>query len=77
VRLSRAGVGADAFAALDRGERDAALDALIAEIADHPANGDAGATRDLLRQAVIGILAEDPADPDARSYRRKLASALG
>jgi putative thioredoxin len=76
VRLSRAGVGADAFAALDRGERDAALEALIAEIADHP-NGDAGATRDLLRQAVIGILAEDPADPDARSYRRKLASALG
>jgi putative thioredoxin len=77
VRLSRAGVAAEAFAALDRGERDAALEALIAEISDHPANGDVGATRDLLRQAVIGILAEDPADPEARSYRHKLASALG
>jgi putative thioredoxin len=77
VRLGRAGVGVDAFAALDRGERDLALDALIEEIGRHPANGDAGATRDLLRQAVIGILAADPADPGARAFRRKLATALG
>jgi putative thioredoxin len=77
VRLSRAGVGADAFAALDRGEREAALEALLAEIPEHPANGDAGATRELLRQAVVGILSADPADPQARTYRRKLAQALG
>jgi putative thioredoxin len=77
VRLGRAEVGVDAFAALDRGECDRALDALIEEIGRHPSNGDAGATRDLLRQAVIGILAADPADPNARAFRRKLATALG
>jgi putative thioredoxin len=77
VRLSRAGVGIDAFAALDRGEREAALEALIAAIAEHPANGDAGATRELLRQAIVGILSANPADPNARAYRRKLAQALG
>jgi putative thioredoxin len=33
IRLARAGIGSDAFAALDRGEREAALDSLIAEIA--------------------------------------------
>jgi putative thioredoxin len=83
VRLARAGIGAEAFAALDRGEREAALEALIAEVANNPADGggDAGegatATRDLLRQAIVGILAADPADPNARTYRRKLAAALG
>jgi putative thioredoxin len=77
VRLGRAGVATEAFAALDRGEREAALDALIDEIPRHPGNGDEGATRDLLRRAVIGILAEDPADPGARGFRRKLATALG
>ncbi len=77
VRLSQAGVGAEAFSALDRGERTTALDRLIEEIPAHPANGDEGATRELLRQAVIGILSADPADPAAREYRRKLATALG
>jgi putative thioredoxin len=77
VRLARAGVGADAFAALDRGERDAALEALISQISEHAGNGDEGGTRDLLRQAVIGILADEPADPKGREYRRKLAQALG
>jgi putative thioredoxin len=82
VRLVRAGIGADAFAALDRGERDAALDALLEELAALPsANGDAELrpeeARDLLRQAVVGILSEgDPADPAAREYRRRLAAAL-
>jgi putative thioredoxin len=83
VRLSRAGIGADAFAALDRGERDAALDALLAELEALPEDGagqepGSDAARDLIRQAVVGILAElDPADPSARAYRRRLSAALG
>lgn len=81
VRLKRAGVGVDAFAALDRGEREAALDGLLAELEAGPAVADGLApeqARDLLRQAVVGILSEsDPADPAARSYRRRLAAALG
>jgi putative thioredoxin len=81
VRLSRAGVGAEAFAALDRGEREAALDGLLDELGRlREADGAAVPenARDLLRQAFVGILSEaDQADPDARDYRRKLASALG
>jgi putative thioredoxin len=80
VRLGRAGIGADAFAAHDRGDRDVALDGLLAELAAlGEANGDAPeGARDLLRQAIVGILSEvDPADPGAREYRRKLAAALG
>jgi putative thioredoxin len=79
VRLGKAGIGADAFAALDRGERDAALDALLDELAALGSNGDAPAdARDLLRQAFVGILSDvDPGDPGARDYRRKLAAALG
>jgi putative thioredoxin len=77
VRLNRAGVGVDAFAALDRGERAAALDGLIEALAEQPANGEEDGTRELLRQAVIGILNADPADPAGREYRRKLAAALG
>jgi putative thioredoxin len=73
IRLSRQGIGADAFAALDRGEREAALDALLAEIPDSE-----GDTRDDLRRAIVGILSElDPGDPAARDHRRKLAAALG
>jgi putative thioredoxin len=72
IRLARQGVGADAFAALDRGERDVALDGLLAEMGDADAD-----TRELLRQAIVGILSEDPADPAARDYRRKLSAALG
>lgn len=72
VRLKRAGIGKDAFESLDRGDREAALDALIAELA-----GAESSTRDDLRRAVIGILADlDPADPLGRTYRRKLATAL-
>jgi putative thioredoxin len=73
IRLTRQGIGADAFAALDRGEREAALDALLAEI---PGADDE--TRDLLRRAIVGVLSGfDPADASARDYRRKLAAALG
>lgn len=73
VRLAKAGIGTDAFAALDRGEREAALGALLAEL-----DGASEEDRDLLRRAVVGILSElDPADPTARAYRRKLSAALG
>jgi putative thioredoxin len=72
ARLAEAGVGAEAFAALDRGEREAALDALLALIADADDE-----RREDLRRAIVGILAElDPADPAARAYRRKLSAAL-
>lgn len=89
IQLVRAGLGAEAFATLDRGERDGALDALIAEIGklrnegrgpDAASDGGLPAedARDLLRRAIVGILADlDPGDPRARAYRRKLATALG
>jgi len=91
VQLVRAGLCAEAFAALDRGEREGALDGLIAELGSLPSDGDApagdsssngamtsGEARDLLRRAVVGILSElDPGDATARAYRRKLATALG
>lgn len=73
VRLAGAGIGAEAFAALDRGEREAALDGLLDEMS--AAEDD---TRDYLRRAIVGILSDlDPADPTARAYRRKLSAALG
>jgi putative thioredoxin len=72
VRLVRQGVGNEAFATLDRGHREAALDALLGEIEE----GDEG-TREDLRRTIVGILSEaDPADPAAREYRRRLAAAL-
>jgi putative thioredoxin len=84
VRLSGAGIGGEAFAALDRGERDAALDALLDALPGAGAAGNGGGAlepdeaRDLLRQAIVGIISEgDPADPAARTYRRRLAAALG
>jgi putative thioredoxin len=81
IRLAKAGIGVDAFAALDRGEREPALDALLDALAEDDMNGDGAPladedARDLLRQAIVGILSEDPADPSARDYRRKLAAAL-
>ncbi len=72
IRLARAGVATEAFEALDRGERDAALEGLLGAIGDAD-----GETREDLRRAVIGILSEgDQADPTAREYRRRLATAL-
>ncbi|HET8814279.1 MAG TPA: thioredoxin domain-containing protein [Solirubrobacterales bacterium] len=80
VLLLKAGIGAEAFAALDRGEPEAALDALLEELSDGGAGNhdlDAIDTRDLLRRAIVGILSEmDPGDPAARAYRRKLSMAL-
>ncbi len=72
VRLAKTGVGTEAFAALDRGEREAALDVLIDEL-----TGAEDSAREDLRQAIVGILSElDPADPTGRAYRRKLSTAL-
>ena len=72
VRLTKAGVGKEAFASLDRGEREPALDALLEAVAAAEDE-----TREDLRRAIVGILAEDPAWPEAKSYRRRLAAALG
>lgn len=72
VRLTQADVGTEAFAALDRGEREAALDSLLGEF---PAAGTEA--REDLRQAIVGILSEDPTWPQAKDYRRKLSAALG
>jgi putative thioredoxin len=82
VRLSQAGLGAEAFSRLDAGDRDAALEALLRELGslddDAPGDLDPAAARELLRQAIVGILSEfDPADPSARNYRRKLSAVLG
>ena len=72
VRLAGAGVATDAFEALDRGEREPALESLLEAIGEAD-----GETREDLRRAVIGILSEgDQADPTAREYRRRLATAL-
>jgi putative thioredoxin len=72
IRLAKAGIGAEAFVALDRGEREAALDALLGEF-----DGAQHGTREDLRRAIVGILSElDPGDPTAREYRRKLSAVL-
>lgn len=83
VHLARAGIATDAFAALDRGDREAALDTLLEELGKPPSPGDnpdlsPEDRRDLLRRAIVGALSDlDPTDSAARAYRRKLASALG
>ena len=72
VALTKAGIGAEAFQALDQGDRDAALESLLEAMpeADEP-------TRGQLRQAVVGILTGlSPGDPTAANYRRRLAAAL-
>ncbi len=72
VGLTKAGLSSAAFEALDGGDREAALDALLGAMAD--ADED---TREQLRRAVVGILASlPPDDPAASRYRRRLATAL-
>src|SRR6201996_8801144 len=85
VKLSQAGIAADAWSSLDAGGRTDALDVLLDALSQ---NGDGardtgtealdpGERRDLIRKAIIGVLADfDPADPTARDYRRKLSAAL-
>jgi putative thioredoxin len=72
VGLTKAGVATEAFEAIDRGDREAALDSLLGQMADADAD-----TREMLRCAVVGILAGLPqGDPTAVTYRRRLATAL-
>jgi len=72
VRLSQRGIGGEAFASLQRGDREAALDALLAELP-----GADEATREELRKAIVGVLSGlDPADPLGPKYRKRLAAAL-
>src|SRR5262249_39619694 len=72
VGLKRAGVAPEAFEALERGDREAALDGLLDAIP-----GADEQTREDLRRAIIGILSDgDQADATAREYRRRLATAL-
>jgi putative thioredoxin len=75
VRLEGAGIAPEAWSALGRGDRNEALDALLAELSD--GTGTNAERRDLIRRAIVGILNEgDSAEPSARKYRRKLAAAL-
>lgn len=80
IQLAKAGVAAEAFEALDRGERDAALDVLfdtLAEVARSREGEERDELREQLRRAIVGILSETPPDdPTARDYRRRLATAL-
>jgi putative thioredoxin len=62
---------ASAFAALDEGLIEGALDALIAAIADHAEH------KDDLRKVIVGVLDQlGVEDERARDYRRRLAAAL-
>jgi putative thioredoxin len=72
IGLTKRGVATKAFEALDRGERNAALDSLLEGMAEADE-----ATREQLRRAVVGILSElPPDDPAGPNYRRRLATAL-
>jgi putative thioredoxin len=72
VRLAKREIGREAFAAHDRGDREAALDALLEQI-----SGAEEETREDLRKAIVGILSQlDPADPLGPRCRKRLAAAL-
>jgi putative thioredoxin len=72
IGLTQSGVATDAFEALDRGETEAALDALLEQL-----SGADDETREHLRRAAVGVLATlDPGDPTAVRYRRRLATTL-
>ena len=71
IRLEREPGYPEAFKLLDEGNREQALDALIAAIPT------ADGLKDDIRRAVVGILAGyEQGDPTAREYRMKLSSAL-
>jgi putative thioredoxin len=72
IRLQREGVADDAFATLDGGDPEAAVDQLI-DVITASDNGH----RDDLRRAVVAILDELGVEhPHAREARRRLAAAL-
>ncbi len=73
IRLQRAGAPdlGDAFAALDAGEHERALDLLIGALPS------ADGARDEIRKVVVGVLDELGVEhPLARDARRRLAAAL-
>jgi putative thioredoxin len=71
LRLQKQGLLADAFAALDRGELQPALEQLLAALS----SGDGH--RDDVRRVIVGELdGLGPEHPLARSTRRRLATAL-
>jgi putative thioredoxin len=73
IRLEDDGELEEAFAALDAGDTQRGLDALIEAIAATPDQD----RRDELRRAVVGVLDELGTEhPLARESRRKLATAL-
>ncbi|HEX6752229.1 MAG TPA: thioredoxin [Solirubrobacterales bacterium] len=79
IQLAKGGVAADAFEALDRGDRDAALDALLGalEAARSREEEEREKVREQIRRAIVGILTDfPPSDPAAVTYRRRLATAL-
>jgi putative thioredoxin len=66
ARLSRAGIGTDAFEALDRGDRDAALDALLDLLAAGPTAGNGATPKG--EGAADGAVSTDPSDAAAESF---------
>jgi len=73
IGLERAGAPdlSEAFAALDGGDRERAIDLLIGALSD------ADGAREDIRRVVVGVLDElGVEDPLARAARRRLASAL-
>ena len=71
LRLEKAGELAEAFAALDRGELEQALDELLAAL------GSADGNRDDIRRVIVGELdALGSEHPLARETRSRLATAL-
>jgi putative thioredoxin len=74
IELEREGAPelAEALAAIDRGEIEAGLEALLSQLESD--GRDAG---EAIRRVVVGLLAEmGQAEPAARDYRRRLAAAL-
>jgi putative thioredoxin len=74
IRLERASEPelADAFTALDAGERERGLDALLDALRDAE-----DGRRDDLRRTIVGVLDELGVEhPVSREYRRRLAAAL-
>jgi putative thioredoxin len=71
IRLEQDPEFQEAFRLLDEGNREEALEKLIAAIPS------ADGAKDDIRKAVVGILTGyEPGDPKAREYRMKLSTAL-
>jgi putative thioredoxin len=71
LRLQQQGQLADAFAALDRGELEPALERLLAALPS------ADGRRDDIRRVIVGVLDTlGPDNPLARDTRRRLGAAL-